>query len=427
MQWTRTLATGGATLALAGLVLTGCAAPGTGGGDAPATDDGTFLKIDWLSNEKAGMDAVVAAFQEANPEIQVVVTTADTAQYQASIRTQLGTGTAADVFYVWPGDGNTAAIRQLDGGSFMTDLSDEAWVAKYPDFIRELVSIDDEAYIMAPLATAFAPVYNQAALDGSGLAAPTTWSEVIPFCESAVASGKVAYALAGNNLYAGQAPYYALVADLVYGKGTAFDQELLDGKTTFDGNDGYVEATEKYLEMMEAGCFQPNATGTPYDESNRMVASGEALGQFLIGTRIAALQAAAPDATFTIVPFHSDDDDATEALTLSTQGGAAVYAKSPRQETAKKFVAFLADNIALYQSVMPGTIPTITEGFEPTDGNEQLLADALDNGTAVHFLNQMWPNARIESAMVNGIQGMLIGTTSPAQMLEGMQKEFDTK
>lgn len=426
MQWNRKLTIGGATLAAVGLLMAGCAAPDADGGGG-ATDDGTFLKIDWLANEKAGMDAVVAAFQEANPDVQVVVTTADTAQYQASIRTQLGTGTAADVFYVWPGDGNTAAIRQLDSGDFLTDLSGEDFVAKYPDFIKELVSIDDKAYIMAPLATAFTPVYNQGALDEAGLTPPETWSDVLPFCAAATDAGKVAYALAGNNLYAGQAPYYNLVADLVYGEGTEFDQQLLDGDTTFPENDGYVEATEKYQEMIDGGCFQPNSTGTPYDESNRMVATGEALGQFLIGTRIAALQAAAPDGDFRIYPFHSDDDESTNAVTLSTQGGAAIYAKSPRQETAKKFVQFLADNIELYQAAMPGTIPTITEGYTPANENEQFLVDTVEDGHAVHFLNQMWPNARIESAMVNGIQGLLVGSATPAQMLESMQKEFDTK
>ena len=426
MQWNRKLAIGGATFAVAGLLLAGCTAPDaeTGGG---ATDDGTFLKIDWLANEKAGIDAVVAAFQEANPDTQVVVTTADTAQYQASIRTQLGTGTAADVFYVWPGDGNTAAIRQLDSGDFLTDLSDESWVGEYPDFIRDLVSIDDKAYIMAPLATAFAPVYNQATLDETGLTAPETWSDVIPFCEAATKAGKVAYALAGNNLYAGQAPYYSLVGDLVYGSGTEFDQALLDGDTTFTDDEGYVEATEKYQDMIDAGCFQANATGTPYDESNRMVAAGEALGQFLIGTRIAALQAIAPDGDFRIYPFHSDDDESTNAVTLSTQGGAAIYAKTPRQETAKKFVSFLADNIELYQAAMPGTIPTITAGYTAADENEQFLVDTVDQGQAVHFLNQMWPNARIESAMVNGIQGLLVGSASPSDMLASMQKEFDTE
>ncbi len=427
MQWNRKLALGGAIVAVAGMLLAGCTAPDAENGGGGATDDGTFLKIDWLANEKAGMDAVVAAFQEANPGVQVVVTTADTAQYQASIRTQLGTGTAADVFYVWPGDGNTAAIRQLDSGDFLADLSGESWVSSYPDFIRDLVSIDGKAYIMAPLATAFTPVYNQAALDAAGLTPPETWSDVLPFCQAAAKAGKVAFALAGNNLYAGQAPYYNLVADLVYGKDTSFDQKLLDGKTTFSDDKGYVEATEKYQEMIDGGCFQPNSTGTPYDESNRMVASGEALGQFLIGTRIAALQAAAPDGDFRIYPFHSDDDPATNAVTLSTQGGAAINAKTPRQETAKKFVQFLAENISLYQAAMPGTVPTITAGYTPANANEQFLIDTLDNGQAVHYLNQMWPNARIESAMVNGIQGLLVGSATPKDMLASMQKEFDTK
>jgi len=424
MQWKTKLVAAGA-LATAALVMTGCASPSAEQTASP--EDATFLKIDWLANEKAGIDAVVAAFQEQNPDIQVVVTTADTAQYQASLRTQLGTGTAADVIYVWPANGNTAPVRQLDAGSFLADLSDEPWVAEYPDLIKDLVSIDGKALVMAPLATAFTPVYNQATLDSTGLTPPEKWSDVIPFCEAAAAQGKVAYALAGNNLYAGQAPYYALVADLVYGKGTSFDDDLLDGKTTFSKDKGYLEATEKYQEMIDSGCFQPNMTGTPYDESNRMVAAGEALGQFLIGTRIAALQAVAPDGDFRIYPFHSDDDESTNAVTLSTQGGGAVNAKSPRQELGKTFLAFLADNLDLYKAAMPGTIPTITAGYTADNSNEQFLIDTLDGGDAVHFLNQAWPNARIESAMVTGIQGLMVGSSTPKQMLDDMQKEFDTE
>lgn len=422
MKWTRTAVATLAAATAAGLVLSGCSAT-----TEPAEDDGSFLKIEWLANEKAGIDAVVAAFQEANPDMQVIVSTADTAPYQAALRTQLSTGTAADVFYVWPADGNTAAIRQLQAGDFLADLSDEPWASGYPDSIRDLVSIDGSVKIMAPLATSFSPAYNQDALDEAGVTAPTAWSEVIPFCEAARDAGKYAWALPGNNLYAGQAPFYNLVPDLVYGTDRSFDQALLDNETAFDTEPGYIEAMEKYEEMFAAECFQPNATGVPYDESNRMVAEGEAFGSFFIGTRLAALEAIAPEGNFRIYPFHSDDDPATNAMTLSTQGGGAVNANSPRQETSKLFLQFLAENIALYKEALPGTVPTITEGYTAANENEQLLLDYLDAGYAVQFLNQYWPNARIESAMVNGIQGMMVGQQSGLDVLTAMQTERETE
>lgn len=421
MQWKAKLASAGATLAAASLILAGCSTE-------PAVEgEENFLRIDWLANEKAGIDAVVAAYQEANPDVQVVVSTADTAQYQAALRTQLSTGTAGDIVYVWPADGNTGAIEQLSAGDFLVDLSDEPWADAYPEFIRDLVSLDDEVLVMAPLATAFTPVYNQGALDETGLTPPEQWSDVLDFCADAADAGRVAYALAGSNLYAGQAPYYALVGDLVYGTGTEFDQELVDGDTSFTEHPGYVEATEKLQEMLDGGCFQPNPTGTPYDESNRMVAVGEALGQFLIGTRIAALQAVAPDQDFRIYPFHGDDDPSTNATTLSTQGGGAVNASSPRQELATEFLAFLADNIELYKAAMPGTIPTITEGYTAESANEEILIEILDSGEAVHFLNQRWPTPRIEAAMVNGIQGLMVGSTTPEGMLAEMQRELESE
>ena len=434
MKWTNKFGTAIASALAFGLVLTGCTAgeqQAPAGGGSPAEvaateDDGTFLKIEWLGNEKTGIDAIVTAFREANPDIQVVVTTADTAPYQASLRTQLSTGTAADVFFVWPADGNAGAIRQLEAGELLADLSDEPWAAKYPESIRNLVSIDGSVKIMAPLATSFSPVYNQDTLDEANLKAPSTWSEVIPFCQAARSADKYAWALPGNNLYAGQGPFYNLVADLVYGANRDFDQALLDDTTGFDTEPGYQEAMKKYEEMFASECFQPNQTGTPYDESNRMVAEGEAFGSFFIGTRLAALQAIAPEGNFRLYPFHSDDDPNTNAMTLSTQGGGAVNAKSPRQPTARLFLQFLADNISIYKEAQPGTVPVVSEGYVAASENEQLLLDYLDAGYAIQFLNQYWPNARIESVMVNGIQGMMNGTQTGQQVLDAMQVERKT-
>ena len=421
MKWKKPLTV--ATLVVASMTLAACApeaSPPEAEGGAPSGE----LTIDWVSNEKAGIEAVIAEYAKFRPEVTVTLTTGDPAPYQAQLRTKLSAGTASDVMYVWPSQGLAGSLWPLAEYGFLAPLEDADWPGKYPASIQELTSFEGSTYIMAPLASSFEPAYNQDALDEAGLTAPATWSDMLAFCSDARDAGKTAYAIAGSDAYAPQAPVYNLVPDLVYGVNPDFDSQLASGEVTF-ADSGYLDALHKYEEMVAAGCFQDNPTGTSYETANELVATGAALGEFFLGTRLAALKTLAPDVDFRIHAFDSGDSPESDVVALSTQGGAAINAKAKNSAAARDFVAFLAGNLPAYVSAHPGTVPTIANGFTPGDANQELLVGHLERNETVHFLDQLWPDGTVGQAMISGLQGLLGGSVAAEAVLDDMQAKFD--
>lgn len=428
MRITSTLFKGAVAVVAATLLLSACSTAPTGG-DTASSGDSKVLQIFWKGSEKPGIDAVVAAYKEDNPDLQVIVTTADTSQYQATLRTQLSAGTAADVIFMWPANGNPAALRQIVPGGFVEDLSDHPWVKDYPPAIADLTSLDGKTYLMAPAVTSFGPWYNDTALTEAGLTAPKAWSDILPFCAAAKAQGKVAYGLGAANLDVTQNVLYGLVPDLVYGADSKFDDKLASGDTTFSTNDGWKTAMDEYQQMYEAGCFNDDPTGTTQDDQNKLVAAGGAFGMFGIGFQLAALRGYAPDKQFTLYPISGDDDADTNLMAVSNAGGAAVNAKAANKKLALEFVDYLAepDHLQIYNDALAGTVPSIPTGVASTDPNLVTISKYLADDQTVHFLNQFWPNARTEQAMYAGVQGILTATQSPGDVLKAMDEAYKQK
>ncbi|MFI7153606.1 extracellular solute-binding protein [Nonomuraea sp. NPDC050022] len=106
-----------AALAAAALTLTACGSQP----QASSNDKPKALTIATTSNNQAPMQAVVEAYKKKTG-LDINVTVADTAQYQTTLRTQLSSGTAPDVFTVWPGSGNPGAISILQKAGYLADL-----------------------------------------------------------------------------------------------------------------------------------------------------------------------------------------------------------------------------------------------------------------------------------------------------------------
>ncbi len=416
-------------MAAAALTLTACSTDNSAGassGDGGSSGGGKSLSIFWKGSESAGIEAAVAAYQEQNPDLDIKLSTADVEQYQATIRTQLSAGTAADVVFVWPARGNPASIAEIAPGGFLEDLSDRSWVENYPDPIRELTSIDGSVYLMAPAISSWGPWYNQTALDEAGLTPPSQWSEVIPFCEDAKAQGKAAYAIGSATLNANQNILFGLVPDLVYATNPDFGEQIRSGETTFSEEPGWVEAMDKFSQMNEAGCFNKDATGANQEEQNRLVATGEAVAYFGIATQLAAMESLAPDVEFRIHPFSGDDDPNTSLMVASNAGGAAVNAAAKNKDGAFDFVDFLGspEGIAAYNGALVGTVPAIPTGEEYDDVNLVTTNEYLSDGRTVPFLDQDWPNPRIQQAMFSGVQSLLAGTGTAEDILKAMDAEL---
>lgn len=157
--------------ALAGLALTGCSSSSDGSGGKT-----TITYSDFISNggNEKNLQAIVSAFEKANPDITVKVTTTAYADYFTKLQTDLAAGTQADVFDV---DAGSYATYAADGVLAPLDGVD---ASKYRTNVLETYKTDGKQY---GLPTSFSNVvlfYNKSLFDKAGVSYPTadwTWAD----------------------------------------------------------------------------------------------------------------------------------------------------------------------------------------------------------------------------------------------------------
>jgi raffinose/stachyose/melibiose transport system substrate-binding protein len=140
---------------------------------ASAQPKADSLKIYAMSGDRIPMEAVLKVWKQQNPDVKVNITYADTAPYQSTLRTQLAAGTAADVFEVWPGNGNPGAIQVLAPYGYLADLSKQPFAKREPAGIKAVTHVKGKLYFVPPAYSGIgaAPLPGSA-LTGSWLGVP---------------------------------------------------------------------------------------------------------------------------------------------------------------------------------------------------------------------------------------------------------------
>lgn len=419
----RRIAAIAASTLVAALALAGCsAAP-----DAPPSEgDGAgTLTIFAIPNGKAALDKLIPEFETANPKIKVEVTYAEVDSMISTLRTQLSAGTAADVFSAWPGNGTPGSMENLVPGGFLMDLSDMAFSKKIPSGFDSVTEVDGKRYILPMSTGAIGAIYNVKAVEDAGATVPTTWDEVLAFCDTAKKAGKTAFALGAQTLWNTQLIDYALTPTLVYGPNPNFDKEQAAGKVSF-ANSAWKDALEKNVEMLDRGCFQPDPLGTPYEGATALVASGDAFAIVSVTSTFAAIAATAPEGTeLSMFALPATNNASDTWMPAGASGGYGANAKAKNPVAAKKFMEFLGSDkvMAEYATIM-GQLPAITTDQYTVDPSLQVAVDHVKAGTIHPYIDQLWPNAKVQAAHFDAVQKVLGGTASIDDVLKEMDAAY---
>ncbi|MET7395928.1 extracellular solute-binding protein [Dactylosporangium sp. NPDC005572] len=414
-----------AVAAIAGAVGLALALTACGGSDPSpsATEKTNALTIATTSNNKAPMEAVIAAYK-AKTGLDVNLTVADTAQYQTTIRTQLSSGTAPDVFTVWAGSGNPGAIDILQKAGYLADLSDRSWVGSVEPGTAETLKVKGKTYGLPSKLDAVGTIYNVATLEGLGLKVPTTYTELLQYCKDVKAKGKVAFALGIQTDWVTQMIPYAFVASTVYGKTPDFDDQLEAKKAKFAGS-GWKDAFDKYLEMDKAGCFNAQPLGTDVNASYNLLNTGAAVGVVQVLASYPQIASTAPAGTkFGFFPLPGGDSG-KNPIPRGIGVSFAVNEQAKNKANAFDFVDWLAsaDAITTWFKAAPG-IPAIKGATITATPVVQAAADIIASGATAPFPDQSWPNAKVQAAHLKGIQQMFSGQATAEQVLKSMDEAY---
>lgn len=409
---------------VAALALAGCStAP-----EAPAEEEGDgagVLTVASIPNYQTSLPAAIEAFEEQNPDITVEIEFVEVAALHTQLRTQLAAGTAPDVFTAYPGNGTPTAMENLVPDGFLMDLSDLSLNERLPSGMDPVTKVDGKRYILPLTLGAIGGIYNDAALEEAGLEAPTTWKDLIQFCEDARAAGKVAFAYGAQTGWQNQFPAFPLSATLVFGADPEFTEAQNAGDATFSDS-AWVDVMEQTKEMNDAGCYQDSPLGTAYEGAIDLVAKGNALAMISVTSTFAAVAAVAPaDSTFTFHAIPGTNDPDETWISAGGSGGYAANAAAKNPVAAKKFLEFLASDETMAQIAdLQGALPSIaSDAYTVPDSLKEIMT-YVDEGRIHPYDDQLWPNAKVATVLIEQVQLMIGGTATPKDVLAAMDAAF---
>ncbi|MER5227380.1 ABC transporter substrate-binding protein [Streptomyces flaveus] len=395
---------------------------GTKAGDSGGGGGSKTLTL--ASVDQGSVEDVVKAFEKANPGVKVRYTTSGADQYQQQIRTQLSSGTAPDVMSVWPGNGNPGATYVLAEPGYLRDLSDQPWAAELPDAIKSVAQYEGKTYNAIFGQNGIGAVYNQQALEKAELTPPDTWKDLLAFCRAAADKGTPAFALGNQDNWVTQLVQYALVATTVYGDDRDFDKKMQTGQATF-AQSQWTTALDKYLTMEKTGCFQKNPLGTNYEASQGLAATGRTLGIIQGNWVIALLKQKNPQGTFTFKALPATDDPSETIVPAAAGAGYGVNAKAKNEDLALKFVNFVMSPEGMNLFVKKqGGLPSLPDTGYAVDPSLAELSTFIGADRTVPFMDQLWPNAKVQQTMLSGLQEIFSDQSTPEELLKEMDADY---
>ncbi|MQA62934.1 MAG: extracellular solute-binding protein [Actinophytocola sp.] len=199
-QRQRRLVTGIILAASVALIATACG--GDDGGEAPPPGEASGeirVVSNWTGSEGEAFQAVIDAFEDANPEVTVKIEQVPFDQTQSLLTQQFAAGSPPDVSVALPG-----IIRNFAEQDLLLDLSQEwdDWVqdGEYTDVLRQIASADGTAYAVYFKGNVNALVwYSPKQLDQLGIEVPATWDEFTAAMDKAKAEGVAPLAVGGKD------------------------------------------------------------------------------------------------------------------------------------------------------------------------------------------------------------------------------------
>lgn len=422
MTQRRVIAATGAGI-VAVLALAGCSSASTS--EATNETGAGVLTIVSIPNYQTSLPVVVEAFEQEHPDIDVQLEFVEVSALHTQLRTQLSAGTAPDIFTTYPGNGTPTAMENLVPGGYLADMSDLSFSAKLPSGMDETTMIDGKRYVLPLSMGAIGGIYNMTAMADVGLKVPETWSGLLQFCADAAAAGKVAYAYGAQTTWNNQLLAFPLSATLVYGADPDFTAAQNAGDATFSDS-GWTEVYDRIGEMLDAGCFQPEPLGTSYEGAVDLLATGQALSMSSVTSTFSAALAAAPEGTeflFGAIPATDDPEDTW--ISAGGTGGYSINAAADNPVAARLFMEFLgSDEMLAEVATLQNALPSIASDSFETPASLLPILDYVDAGKTHPYDDQLWPNAKVATVLMEQTQLFIGGQATAADVLAAMDAAF---
>lgn len=196
------------------------------------------------------------------------------------------------------------------------------------------------------------------------------------------------------------------------------------GQATF-AKSPWTTALDKYLTMQKTGCFQKNPLGTNYEASQQLAASGKTLGIVQGNWVIPLLKQKNPQGTYLLKALPATDDPSQTLVPAAAGAGYGINAKAKNPELALKFVNFVMSPKGMNAYVKKqGGLPSLPDTGFVVDPSLTELSQFIRENRTVPFMDQLWPNPKVQQTMLSGLQEIFSGQSTPKSLLKEMDSDY---
>ena len=370
---------------------------------------------------KAYFEEVASAFMAENPDIKVVLSSANNANYKQEINVRLASNSSPDIYFAWSG---CYAENFADGGRALglTPYLEENGSEWYNSFITNQFgpfTFDGKIYGIPLMMDGKAFYYNQDIFDELGLSVPENWDEFMVVLKALKTAGYIPISL-GNIEDWATGHYMTTLNQRVIPEDVLAADYALDGDFTASE---YITALE-YLEEL-VPYFTPEFNSVTYDAGINDFLSGKAAIYY---EQFNQVQYIAP-ATFNWSWFDFPDIPSAagdqNALTGAPQG-LMVSSSTKYPEACVKFLKYLTnlDNSkklvkeAMMFSCVDGAITS-----ETATEKMALMAETIKAASKVNLWLDNATDSEVCSVYLSGIQAMVGGDMSPEDVMKAVQQK----
>jgi raffinose/stachyose/melibiose transport system substrate-binding protein len=400
----------------------------SGAGDS-SSGGNVSLTLTAITDAKAAWEELFAKYKTVAPNVTFKASFSPTDQLQTALRAQLGGGNAPDLFVNWPGNGSAMAVQQLAPSGLVADISDQAWIKNVPDAIKPLLGTGGKTYMWSPGVTPIGIIYNKQVFRDAGISAPPkTWSELLDAARKLKQAGKIPFAVGNQTPWITQLIPYAIAPSTAFAEDPNLAQDMLDGKKTF-ANSGWHSVFDRYLELYKDDLFNKSPNGTTFEQTQQLLGTGKAgMVVQVIAALPPFLAAARNKADLATFPFPASDDPDTLKIPAGVGAGIGASAKGKHLAEAKKFIEWLGEpaQMAMF-SKATFSIPLVGADKGSIDPMLEPFAPFLTQNRTVPFMDQQWPNAKVQPAHFAGVQELVAGKTDVDGLLEQLDEAYKQK
>jgi len=394
-----------------------------------AKDGGVTLTLTSITDAKVGWAPLIAAYKKVAPNVTIKASYAPTDQLQTALRAQLGAGNAPDLFAAWPGNGSAMSIQQLAPAGLVADISDQGWIKQVPEGLQPLLGANGKTYMWSSCVAPIGVIYNKRVFQQAGIGRPpATWDELLADADKIKQAGKVPFAVGNQTPWITQLLPYAIAPSTAFADDPNLAQDMLDKKKSFE-NSGWHTVFERYMELYKRGLFNKSPNGTTYEQTQQLVGSGKAaMAVQVIATMPPFLAAAKDKADLGTFPFPAAQSADELQIPAGVCAGLAASANSKHLAEAKKFLDWIGrpENMATFAKAT-FSIPLVGADTADVDPVLKPFTPFLAANKTVPFMDQQWPNAKVQPAHFAGIQELVAGKTDVPGLLKQLDEAYNQK